>query len=82
MQTADELFAQGLVAALKLEPEPGKKYILVFDAASAPQSAIEKVNNFLRNKWGIEILALLVRGKPADAIRGIESEDVSGGEIG
>ena len=74
--TVAEMFAEGLVAALKLEP--GKRYILVFDALALPVSIASEMTKVLHEVWEVEAMSVRVFGKPADAIRGIEIEEAPG----
>lgn len=75
MKTADELFAEGLVA--KLELEPGKKYILVFDRASLTEAQIDFIMSWMAG-YGIDGFMVAVNGKPKDAIVGLEIHEQRG----
>jgi len=72
-KTAQELVAEGLVAALKMEP--GKKYIIIFDhKAFTPHDAM-KMTQYISGAMKIENCSARVALAPRDAIAGIEIED-------
>lgn len=68
-KSADELFAEGLVA--KLELEPGKKYILVFKRDQLSPYQIDICMAWLIEQ-NIDGFMIAVSGKPKDAIVGLE----------
>lgn len=69
MKTADELFAEGLVA--KLELEPGKKYMLFINRSALNQTQIDFCLAWF-SEQNIDGFMIAVSGKPKDAIVGLE----------
>lgn len=73
MKTVDEMFAEGLVAKLQLEP--GKRYILVMSREAVSDDTLNFVMDHLRLSE-IGGLIVTVSGKAKDAIVGLEIENV------
>lgn len=65
----DELFAEGLVAALKLEP--GKVYVILVERHAVTPSTLEYLQSWFR-LHGITACTVTTGIPPAKAVRGIE----------
>lgn len=70
-----KLVAEGLVAALKLDPE--KKYILLFQRGALPMNDVLKLSKWLDTNWGIKNMVAIVADPPAEAVLGIQIEEAT-----
>jgi hypothetical protein len=71
-KTAQELVAEGLVVALKLEP--GKKYVILLDRRSVTDQTLHHMLKWMGMK-GLDGMLTVVAGPPKEAILGIEIEE-------
>ena len=70
-KTVDELFADGLVA--KLELQPGRYYILMFDRRFISSDQVLTLNQYIYEKWGIRGVSLCTAGGK-DVLHAVEIE--------
>lgn len=70
MKTAEELFADGLVASLKMES--GKTYILLFNKHFVNSKAVYQAGTYLHERLGINALILACHGDPIESLVGLE----------
>ncbi len=70
MMTPAELFADGLVATLKLEK--GSTYILLFNRQYVERKVVYEAGRYLHQELGITCLILACHGDPLESLVGLE----------